>query len=1126
MTNLVTQDEFERLFQGEEIRPHVAHQVDVFLSSRDYEYHADFDDDDEKLEYFYKKLERLNYAKREKTGTVADADNFPLAEMHKKWKQRDSEGNPNPIRSAKFALGTLFYFFREVRNPKYFLAVIGEVWSPKEFDFQRLYFAKLSASPPWGDFQAVSARFFSQSATIREGFREVWSGEPLGPVEQVPLGRFNLLLGVDENVRIRDLKSDPADALYEDGKPNVFAALNWRANISKLYGRDKQLKKLEKWALDGDMHPKIMLISGPGGVGKSRLAAEVVETLKDTHGWVGGDLPKIIREGDVLNGRGNGVVVVIDYPEEDFDLVERLVKSCQNSESYPCPVRIILASRENLDAWKERLNKQNLQNIEEIPFEFKPYLNKRDGLGLAKEVAVNFAKAIREPAPKLQGVEEWRKQKPVHSLPLFLVAAAIHSVLDPKNAFTLSGKELLLELAEIELQRVREYSTNVLKDETALQKLLALSLLTSNGLSKDTIYALGEAGLSDGRSGDALLEAVQKTPYWRAKTEDEPSHLLRLQPDRPAMAFFYIALKVNDPSPALPRWFAPTAIQAGDNFGDILARVAMDLGYVDPIASRTVEDTAIEMLKLAPEIVEKFGNQIYRHSRAFSAAICETLLASATGREEKCGILNNYTRFLSVLGRHEEALIHAETALPIWRQLADERPEAFLPSLATSLSNISQYLYQLGQHRYSLDCAEEAVLIFNQLVNEDGKSFEPKVAKSLSTLANRYSELGRHEEALAHASNAALFYSQLAEKAGSEFLPNLGGICITLASILASLGRREDALARADDAVSIFRKLADAQPEVFLGDLALSLNNVAIELVELGQNDAALSKAEEALSIYRDLASARPDIFLGAKAMSLSTVSSRLADLERFEDALIPSKEAVSIYRELAETNSTMQLQNLANAVHNLSNRYSELQQREDAANCAKEEVIIFFQLAEINPEIYFPDIGMSFAFLAIKQSELGRHDQALVSSEKSVKVFRQMGEIRPQSYLPYLAESLHGMSYELSMLGRLEEAVLRAEEEVSIYRGLITSAHANYMPDLAISLYSLAVLLAKQQQYENAKARAEEAMVSLAPHLLYDLDQVRSEMTEILSFYVGLCHNENLEPKTDLLDLIKSRLG
>ena len=95
-----------------------------------------------------------------------------------------------------------------------------------------------------------------------------------------------------------------------------------------------------------------------------------------------------------------------------------------------------------------------------------------------------------------------------------ILAASIHAVLEPKKAFTLSGKKVLLELAKIERRRVRSYSERDLGNKIALEKLLALSLFTSTGLSKDTIFALGKDDICHGLSGNALLEAVQKTPFW------------------------------------------------------------------------------------------------------------------------------------------------------------------------------------------------------------------------------------------------------------------------------------------------------------------------------------------------------------------------------------------------------------------------------------------------------------------------------------------------------------------------------------------------------------------------------------------------------------------------------------
>ena len=52
--------------------------------------------------------------------------------------------------------------------------------------------------------------------------------------------------------------------------------------------------------------------------------------------------------------------------------------------------------------------------------------------------------------------------------------------------------------------------------------------------------------------------------------------------------------------------------------------------------------------------------------------------------------LNNLGHQLSELGRREDALAAAQEAVEIHRRLAAERPDAFLPDLATSLNNLGK----------------------------------------------------------------------------------------------------------------------------------------------------------------------------------------------------------------------------------------------------------------------------------------------------------------------------------------------------------------------------------------------------------------------------------------------------
>src|SRR5580698_9819218 len=59
---------------------------------------------------------------------------------------------------------------------------------------------------------------------------------------------------------------------------DCFAALDWRYQlVDWLEARDVDLKKIIDWILSSDPRPLIRLVEGPGGAGKTRLAAEAVK---------------------------------------------------------------------------------------------------------------------------------------------------------------------------------------------------------------------------------------------------------------------------------------------------------------------------------------------------------------------------------------------------------------------------------------------------------------------------------------------------------------------------------------------------------------------------------------------------------------------------------------------------------------------------------------------------------------------------------------------------------------------------------------------------------------------------------------------------------------------------------
>src|SRR5437867_11286007 len=63
----------------------------------------------------------------------------------------------------------------------------------------------------------------------------------------------------------------------------------------------------------------------------------------------------------------------------------------------------------------------------------------------------------------------------------------------------------------------------------------------------------------------------------------------------------------------------------------------------------------------------------------------------------------------SKTARWQEALAAGQKAVEIYRTMASERPEAFLPDLAMSLNNLGVVLSELGRREEALDATKEAV---------------------------------------------------------------------------------------------------------------------------------------------------------------------------------------------------------------------------------------------------------------------------------------------------------------------------------------------------------------------------------------------------------------------------------
>ncbi|MEM8601869.1 MAG: ATP-binding protein, partial [Bacteroidota bacterium] len=151
--------------------------------------------------------------------------------------------------------------------------------------------------------------------------------ETLGFLVQADLlynPRYELTAGTLERARRED----------EDGE-SIAALLNARAEVVRFTGRAHERSELRAFC-DTSQRFAAVFVSGPGGVGKTRLAMQAVEDADDSL-WRAGFLRRNapndpltaseLRRGlKQLDAAGRDLFLVIDYAEERPDFVAEIVR--------------------------------------------------------------------------------------------------------------------------------------------------------------------------------------------------------------------------------------------------------------------------------------------------------------------------------------------------------------------------------------------------------------------------------------------------------------------------------------------------------------------------------------------------------------------------------------------------------------------------------------------------------------------------------------------------------------------------------------------------------------------------------------------------------------------------------
>ncbi|GAA3468339.1 tetratricopeptide repeat protein [Nonomuraea roseola] len=923
--------------------------------------------------------------------------------------------------------------------------------------------------------------------------------------------------------------------------------LNARHAVVEFTGREAEMAQLRGWR-DSTPRLGVRWLHGPGGQGKSRLAAQVAEeslaqgwkVISAVHG-PGTVLPADRREDLRLTGAA-GLLVIVDYADQ-WPLTH-LTWLFSNALLYQVgvPTRILLVAR-TLDAWPgvratlaDRLastSAQALSALDAVTAERQDmFLAARDSF--ARHYDLADPEAIAAPSG-LDG-QDLGLTLGVHMAALVAVDAYATGVRRPPPADMAALAAYLLDREHLHWARLHSEETHRIDPAgrtftttpAAMNYAVFIASLTGAVAHDAGRSLLGGAPVDLDEDRTLADHAVCYPPLHPAAT----SVLEPLYPDRLAEDFLALTITGHPVDyPAQP-WAAPTAAavlrrpavdhtqawtpravtflaSAAGRWAHVGPRclfpllrddpqLAYDAGSAALVALATAVDVDSDLLEsLADLLPDDQHVDLDVGAAAVAQRVITGRLATTDDLEERADLLAELGKRLSYAGRSEDALEPTRAALTIRRQLAADGSYGHQSDVAASLNVLGILQSALGLHEEALATTLEAMEIHRELAEPSymiamGAVHLPALATTLHNAARLCELLGDPYQALRHAQESVSIDAQLAREHPahlSEFAESLAMV----GAILSNLGRESEALFAEEQAAQILTALADVDPAAHLPELADVLNNMGITLSKLGRPADAVTPMIRAVELERRLAKANPDAYLPGLAQALNNLSTRYAELGDFLEALPVAEESVGIYTRLAAANPVAHAEGLARALHNLSSG-----QMTKGMLCREPELLrvgieteqralrLQRDLAASNPAAHIKDLAGYLMAFGFKLSKAERHLEGLAPTEEAVMIFRRLAGDDPVAHRPSLALGLTGFATVRASGGvDLDRAHAAFQEAFDIYRELEETTPGVHLANLASALLNFVTTRATSGATPDAALEAVEEAVSIYEHIL-----------------------------------------
>lgn len=695
--------------------------------------------------------------------------------------------------------------------------------------------------------------------------------------------------------------------------------------------------------LNGLQPGKVITLCGPGGIGKTALAAKAVWTLAP-----GNAPPEKFPDGILFHSF---------YNQPQVDLALEAFARSFGEEPQPTPViaaqralsgrqaLLILDGAEDADDLNKILTIRDRCTVLITSRQHKDAVAQwQDMQPLPEEDAVTLLQAW---AGKWAKDEEATRQicRMVGALPLAvrLVGRCLAEQGWNASEYLVWLQETPLvaldqgqrQLASVPLLLARSLAQ---VSELARQVLGVIGLLALAPFDRETITATMKLSALEIRQ--ALGELVNYGLLLRPAETYEVTH---------ALIHTYARLQVTPPMEVITRLAAYYVNFVNDHQTEF-NKLNSVLPHVFTLQQRCTEASLWQEVRdLATAIDNHLDLQGLWIERINVIQAALNAAHSAASRQEEGEWLGNLGIAYANMGRAEDAIDYFQQALAIAIEIGDRKGQG------QRLGNLGVTYKNLGRMEEAIDYLQQALALTIEIGDRKGQG------ANLGSLGNAYVNLGRAEQAIDYYQQALTIAKEIGNRRHEGvWLSNLG-------NAYADLGQVEEAIDHYQQALALAIEIGDRRGE------GSDLGNLGIVYADLGQVEKAIDYYQRALVIQREIGDKRNE------GNQLDNLGNAYRNLGRVEEAIDHHKQALAIALEISDRRGEGQ------RLGNLGHAYANLGQAEKVIDHYQQALVIAIEIGDRKHEgEWLYSIGSTYI-------GMGQVDEAIDHYQRSLTIFEEI---------------------------------------------------------------------------------------------------------------------------------------